>query len=272
MNDNFIKKIIKGIFRFSVLKKHPYHKSNLKRNFPKVGFLSYKNKAELENLLGIRIIHKEYFEQALTHRSYLPILMNPKVQSNERLEFLGDSVLGTIIADYLFCLHSNVQEGDLTKMRSWLVNKSSLAICAKQLKLDEFIKMSYSATKSLESGSESILSDTLEAIIGAIYLDNGIEMAQKFIINSLLPIIMNEDVMVDSNFKSILLETVQSEGRTSPKYEVLEESGPSHDKEFIIGVYVEEKLLGTGTGKSKKQAEQEAARQALQNLQNIVNE
>ncbi len=198
------------------------------------------------------------------HRSYLQVIGSAGQFSNERLEFLGDSVLGMVVAEYLFSLHTEVLEGELTKMRSWLVNKTSLAICARKLQLDSFLMLSYSASRSLEHGSDSILSDALEAIIGAIYLDSGLETVKKFIIHSLLPIMISKSLMVDTNYKSNLLETVQALGKNAPKYIVHEESGPDHDKSFVVGVYVNDVLLATGTGKSKKQAEQTAAYNALE--------
>lgn len=266
-----------GIFRFKPVSKYFRMKSHHLGIFPRVGFLDDKSKHELERLLGVSIRRPEFFEQALIHRSYLQVLDNSKCLSNERLEFLGDAILGMFVAEYLFSLHTNVLEGDLTKMRSWLVNRSSLSLCAKRLELDKFIKLSYSAEKSLIGGSDSILADALEAVIAAIYLDSGAEIANKFILNTLLPIIMNKNQMVDTNFKSILLESVQANGKHSPVYSVLDELGPDHDKEFIVGVYVEGVLLGTGKGKSKKQAEQIAAKSALESLnaasdeQNIEN-
>jgi ribonuclease III len=260
---DFFQQIYNGLLRFTPLKNFKF-KSNRKGNFPSVGFLSEDRKKDLEKTLGITITNKEYFEQALTHRSYLQCMPEGNnCLSNERLEFLGDSVLGMIIAEHLFMLHSNSLEGKLSKMRSWLVNKRSLALCAQTLGLDEFLMMSHSAEKSLKQGSESILEDTLEAIIAAIYLDSGMENARDFIVNSMLPIMMSNSVMVDKNYKSILLERVQAEGKHSPEYAVLEESGPDHDKEFIVAVYVDNKMIGKGCGKSKKQAEQAASKNAI---------
>ncbi|MFP4527087.1 MAG: ribonuclease III [Candidatus Kapaibacterium sp.] len=219
----------------------------------------------MEFNLGVDISRPELFEQALLHRSYLPVLEDESYLSNERLEFLGDAILGMVVAEYLFSLHTDVPEGELTKMRSWLVNRESLAMCARRLNLMEFIKLSYSAEKSLQNGSESILADCLEAIIAAVYIDSGFDASRRFILNTLLPIMINKSVMRDKNYKSILLETVQSKGKPAPYYSVIEEHGPDHDKEFVVGVYVDDQLLATGSGKSKKQAEQFAARQALEN-------
>jgi ribonuclease III len=258
-----------GILRFTPLKLFYKIESNRSGSFPPIGFLNETRKQELEKALGIEIKHPEFFEQALTHRSYLQVLNDTQCFSNERLEFLGDAVLGMVIADYLFFLYANELEGELTKMRSWLVNRKTLAYCSRELKLDTFIMMSYGAAKSLEHGSESILADSLESVIAAIYIDSGLEAARKFIYNSLLPIIANKNIMHDANYKSILLETVQAKGYSAPKYLVLDERGPDHDKEFTVGVYIDELLLGEGDGKSKKQAEQTAAQQALTKV-NVV--
>ncbi len=235
-------------------------------DFPPIGILNDDLTKQLENILKIKINHREFFEQAITHRSFIQVMNDSAIQSNERLEFLGDAVLNLVVADHLFITNTTVDEGDLTKMRSWLVNKNSLALFAKNIELEKFVKLSFSAAKALESGSDSILADALEAIIGAIYLDSGHEAAKNFIIYSILPVVVNNDVMVDKNYKSLLLEEVQSQGEEAPKYNVLEEIGPDHNKEFIVGVFVHNEMLGIGQGKSKKQAEQIAADNALKKL------
>jgi ribonuclease-3 len=233
-------------------------------NNPKLGFLTKERKQLLEEKLGLKILNVEYFEQALLHRSYLHLLPKGQYQSNERLEFLGDSILGMIISDFLFRRNTNLLEGDLTKIRSWLVNKNSLSLCARRLELDRFLMVSFGTAKTLEKGGESILSDALEAIIGAIYLDSGFDSAKKFVIETLIPLLEDENILQDRNFKSLLMETVQAEGKQPPTYEVIEESGPSHDRTFVVGVVVDGKMLATGKGKSKKEAEQNAARKALE--------
>lgn len=263
---DFFGQIYNGLLRFRSVRIFLNIKSNRSGIFPEVGFLNDELKQRLENILNIKIHRSELYEQALIHRSYLQVLNNEDFYSNERLEFLGDSILGMIVAEYLFNLHSRVPEGELTKMRSWLVNKNSLAICAKKLKLHKFIMMSYSAEKALESGSESILADTMEAVIAAIYIDNGFSVTKDFILHSLLPIVMDKNIMVDRNYKSILLEEIQSQGKSSPSYEVLSESGPDHKKDFLVGVFIGNVLIGQGIGKSKKLAEQDAAYNAIKNL------
>ncbi|MGQ9818626.1 MAG: ribonuclease III [Candidatus Kapaibacteriales bacterium] len=268
---NFIDAIYKGFLRFS-LKNRPVVFDSPLKNTPTIGFLTPERKQLLEEKLGITIHHVELFEQALLHRSYLHLLPKGFFHSNERLEFLGDSVLGMVISDFLFRQNENLLEGDLTKIRSWLVNKHSLSICAKKLELDKFIMVSFATAKSIERGSESILSDAMEAIIGAIYLDSGFEQVHSFIITRLIPLLQEENILEDRNFKSILMETVQAQGKQPPIYEVLEESGPSHDKTFVIGVFVDQVLLAKGIGKSKKEAEQDAARNALNYLSLKENE
>ncbi len=184
---DLIHQLYNGFLRFMPLRKYEIIKSGQKEKFPLVGFLDSEKKKKLEESLGITIINVEFFEQALIHRSYLQVVEDPEILSNERLEFLGDAVLGMIVADYLFSLHTNVLEGELTKMRSWLVNKDSLAYCANKLNLEDFIQLSYSAEKSLKKGSESIMADAMEAIIAAIYMDSGLDIARLFVTNTLIP-------------------------------------------------------------------------------------
>lgn len=239
-------------------------KSNFEKYFVEVGFFSSEQKRDLESKIGLSISNFAFFEQALTHRSYLQVV-DKKIYSNERLEFFGDSILGMIVAEHLFLEH-DVLEGDLTKMRSAIVNKKSLAYCAMKLKLDKFVLLSYGAKKAMENGSNSILADTVEAIIGAIYLDSGIENARFFITKIYIPILNDSELLEDKNFKSLLLEYLQSVGQEAPIYDTLSEEGPDHEKNFIVGVYANKMLLGKGKGKSKKSAEQKAAKIALKKI------
>jgi ribonuclease-3 len=245
-------------------------KASKKDNFPYFGLLDNEKKLKLEKILNITINDVGVYEQALMHRSYVPILNRKDLITNERLEFFGDAVLGLLITEHLFLYHSAEVEGKLTKIRSWLVNKHSLAVCAGKLKLDEFIMLSYSAENALKDGSESIIADALEALIAAVYIDSGMETAREFVVNRLLSIMLNEKLLEDKNFKSRLLEAVQSEGKKAPTYSVIEESGPDHLKEFIIGAFVDGKLQGSGTGKSKKEAEQNAAKNAIENHFSLI--
>ncbi len=241
-----------------------------KDQFPTMHFLSPSMCRDLERRLDITISHPSIFEQALTHRSFLQIADNDRAKSNERLEFFGDAILSTIVAEYLFYLHKDVSEGELTKMRSWLVNRKSLAYCARQLRLDEWLMVSLSARQSLEQGNQSILADALEAIIAAIYLDCGPDKAKKFVVESILRRIMKETTLMrDTNYKSIVLEHSQAAGTGVPRYSVVDESGPDHDRQFTVEVSISTEIVGRGTGRNKKEAEQNAAREAIKSL-NIV--
>ncbi len=232
--------------------------------FPPLNLLDEKARADLQKLVGLPIESTALYEQALTHRSYLQVVNERGHRSNERLEFLGDAILGFVTAEYLFYNNKRVLEGELTKMRSWLVNKKSLAICARTLGLERFIFLSYSARQSLEKGNDGLLADALEALIAAVYLDNGFEEARGFIVEKLLPIMVNESLVHDTNYKSLLLEAAQAKGQGTPRYVVINEEGPDHDKVFTVEVIVGEQAMGTGTGRNKKDAEQRAAELALE--------
>lgn len=209
----------------------------------------------------------ELFIQSLLHRSYLQFV-DSRWNSNERLEFLGDSVLNSAVAEFLFERFPEMEEGDLTKLRSRLVNRKILAQRAKELHISEFMLLSSSAVQSIDSGSESILADAIEAILGAIYLDGGPKAARKFVDRTLLssPEILSS-AQNDDNYKSALLEYAQRNSLGIPRYSVLKEEGPEHDRRFTIEVIIGNQSFGSGNGKSKKDAEQSAAAQALEKIQ-----
>jgi ribonuclease-3 len=212
--------------------------------------------------------HKwKLFFQALLHRSYLQFIEG-KWESNERLEFLGDAILNFIVAEYLFRTYPDMEEGDLTKLRSRLVNRRNLAQRSKDLRLSGFLLISSSAAQSIDSGSESIIADAFEAIIGALYLDGGFEAAKNFIHATLLnnPNTFNL-AMMDDNYKSALLEYAQARSLGTPRYSVIREEGPEHERRFTMEVTIGTQSLGSGSGRSKKEAEQSAAENALKNIQ-----
>ncbi len=217
--------------------------------------------------IGYTPRNPELFVQSLLHRSYLQFV-DQKWKSNERLEFLGDSVLSSAVAEFLYRTYPDMEEGDLTKFRSRLVNRKILAQRAKELHISEFLLLSNSAVQSLDSGSDSILSDAFEAILGAIYLDGGLGAARSFVNRTLLA---NRDVLssvqTDDNYKSALLEYAQRNSMGIPRYSVLREDGPEHDRRFTIEVIIGNESVGTGNGRSKKDAEQSAAAHALEKLQ-----
>jgi len=207
------------------------------------------------------------FLQALLHRSYLQFL-EEQWNSNERLEFLGDAILSFVVAEHLFVLYPEMEEGELTKLRSRLVNRKILAQLAKELHLSEYMLLSTSAAQSIDSGSESIIADAVESVIGALYLDGGVKASRKFIYATLLK---NTEVfnsaMTDDNYKSTLLEYAQARSLGIPRYSVIHENGPEHDRRFTIAVSIGAQSYGSGFGRSKKEAEQAAAAQALEYIQ-----
>lgn len=207
------------------------------------------------------------FVQSLLHRSYLQFV-DPEWKSNERLEFLGDSILNSTVAEFLYASYPTLEEGNLTKLRSRLVNRRILAQRAKELHISDFLLLSSSAVQSIDSGSESILADAFEAILGAIYLDGGAAAARKFVHRTLLADrVVLDSAQTDDNYKSALLEYAQRKSLGIPRYSVLKEEGPEHDRRFTIEVIVGNQSFGTGSGKSKKDAEQSAAAQALEKIQ-----
>ncbi|RMF58397.1 MAG: ribonuclease III [Calditrichaeota bacterium] len=204
---------------------------------------------------------------ALKHRSYLNLTNEPRTQSNERLEFLGDAVLDLVVTHYLYEKFPNKTEGYLSKVKSILVSKPVMGDIAAELSLGQLMLMNRGEEKTGGRKRQSILADAFEAIIGAIYLDNGYDSAKKFINDYLLKDI--KKILrkgLYKNYKSILLEYAQGTTRGVPVYRIIEESGPDHAKEFVIGVWIGNEKLGEGKGRSKKIAEQEAAKQAIQKL------
>ena len=238
------------------------------------GLFSDEELRNLEAAIGYRIKNTAYFEQALIHRSYLQIAEHETIVSNERLEFLGDSILNMLIGEFLFHRYGDIQEGDLTKLRSRLVNRKALTLCARALRLEDTILLNASAEQSLTQGNDSLLADAFEAIIAAIYLDCGstLHAVKEFLARTLLTPEMFERILfIDENFKSILLEYTQSRGLGVPRYVVVKEEGPDHERIFTVEVFVGEKQFGSGQGRSKKDAEQQAAAEAVDAL-NIVAE
>jgi len=206
------------------------------------------------------------FIQALQHRSFHQRSHHP-ARSNERLEFLGDSILNLVVGEYLYRRYPRAQEGELTKLRSRLVNKKALASYARALQLSDFILMSPSAAQSGGKGQETIAADTFEAVIAAIYVDRGFARAKEFVERQVLHALETGGVAIsDENHKSRLLEYAQSHGLGIPRYTIAGEEGPDHDRTFTIDVFLGNVRQGTGTGKNKKEAEQVAAHRAMEQL------
>ena len=225
------------------------------------------NLSEFQRAIGYTITRHDLFHEALSHRSYLKSAGGEGLVSNERLEFLGDSVLNLLVAEYLFASRSDAPEGELTKVRARLVNRKALALYAKDIGLERFLLTS-SQTDSLSGrGLETILSDAFEAVIGAIYLDGGFEAARRFVKRTAIETFHSGDVGAeDDNYKSMLLEHAQAEGMGVPRYSTIGERGPDHDRTFTVSVQIGGSKYGSGSGKNKKDAEQDAARDALRSL------
>lgn len=241
--------------------------TRIKRLFPRSFRVSYtEDLARLEDILGHHFLDRALLHQGLTHRSIVR-MRNGVVPSNERLEFLGDSVLGLVIADQLYRDHPGMTEGDLTKLKAMLVNEAALSRVAIEIGLNNYIMLSSDEEKSGGRDRASIISDAFEAVIGAIYLDAGFEAARCMIITCLYSR-RNSIISDDSqrNFKGELLELIQAQGGASPQYEVISEAGPDHDKIFCVAVRVGDQRLGEGAGPSKKEAEQRAAGMALERM------
>jgi ribonuclease III len=225
------------------------------------------NIKKFQRLIGMPIRNQDVFVQALLHRSFLTRVQRP-VRSNERLEFLGDSILNLIVAEYLYHHYPDAEEGELTKVRSRLVNRKALAAYAKDIRLSDFILMSSSAAQAVGKGSDTILADTYEAVIAAVYLDGGYDAARRFVERQLLAAVRTGSVITaDENYKSMLLEYAQSHGLGTPRYVIANEEGPDHDRTFTVNVLLNNEPRGTGSGKNKKEAEQAAASKALETLE-----
>ncbi len=200
-------------------------------------------------------------KQAVTHSSFANEQRINRGENYERLEFLGDAVLELVSSDFLFREHAAMPEGRLTQLRASLVCEPALAFCARDLDLEKFILLGRGEEVTGGRARDSIVSDVMEAVIGAVYLDGGMESAKAFIYRFILSDLEDRQLFYDS--KSKLQEKVQGRLKKELHYVLEEEAGPEHDKTFYVSVYVEEEKLGTGTGRTKKAAEQQAAYRAL---------
>ncbi len=233
--------------------------------------LTPQKQEKLEKIIGTQIKNRSFFIQALIHRSFLEQNSDYDV-SNERLEFLGDSVLGLVVAEYLFEEFPAKDEGFLTKVRAKLVNRIALAEAAEKINLEEFILVSKNLSHNVTNSSRTVLADAMEALIGAVYLDSGLGAAQNFILHTIIePNSKDNLYLIDENFKSQLLEYVQANKLENPVYTVIKEEGPQHDRTFTIAVSIDEKQYGVGKGHNKKSAEQNAAHAALEKITEKIN-
>jgi ribonuclease-3 len=244
--------------------------SMLRRLFRPKGALGnggFARLSKLEKVLEYRFRDPGLLHLALSHRSWVNnVTRGARPPSNERLEFLGDAVMNSIITDYLYNRFPGCDEGELSKMKSLVVSAKVLVPCAELLQLGDFVLLSKSEERSGGRRRPSILADAFEALLGAVYLDGGYESVRGLLNRTLIRIM--DDVLADAdlaNYKSLLLEFSQSHGYGAPFYDVLRETGPEHRKAFVVSVKVRGEEWGRGTGGSKKDAEQAGARNALEN-------
>jgi len=220
----------------------------------------------LEKKIRLKFKDRDLLENLFVHRSYLNECRTPGLESNERLEFLGDAVLELVVTEYLYKNYPN-DEGELTNWRSALVKGANLAKVAKAIELGQYLQLSRGEEKSGGRSKDYILANTVEALIGAMYLDAGYEAASTFI-NDFILVSLEEILKAGEHIdaKSRLQEVAQDKKEVTPHYQVESEEGPDHDKVFTMGVYFGEQKITTGEGSSKQKAEQDAARAALQKM------
>ena len=219
---------------------------------------------ELEKSIGYIFKNKELLKKALRHKSYAN---ERNLESNEKLEFLGDSILEFLSSKYIYENYKYLTEGEMTKVRATVVCGKSLSKIARLHNFSDFLYLGKSEQKTSGANRPAILEDSVEAIIAAIYLDGGLEQAEKFIVENLKEEISKATKHVgDKDYKTVLQEKLQEHGDVKIKYKTIGESGPDHDKMFIVEVEVNGKFLAKGKGKSKKEAQMQAAKKALENL------
>ena len=216
---------------------------------------------ELQDKIGYRFQNTDLLKQALTHSSFANEQKINKLKDYERLEFLGEAVLELVSSEFLFRENPQMPEGQLTKLRASMVCEPALAYCAKDIDLGSYILLGRGEEYTGGRYRSSITSDVMEAIIGAIFLDGGIENAKKHIYRFILSDLENKILFLDS--KTILQEEIQKKKDAQLRYELIGESGPDHNKQFTVDAYLNDVLIGSGTGRTKKAAEQQAAYEAL---------
>jgi len=224
-----------------------------------------KDFSQFENALGISFTNKDLLKQAFTHRSYINEHKGLKLEHNERLEFLGDAVLELVVTEYLYSKYPEKPEGELTSYRSALVNATTLSEVAAKLSMNDYLLLSHGESKDTGRARTYILANTFEAFLGALYLDQGYDVSKKFIADhvfELIDAIVEKGTFIDS--KSKFQEVAQDKTGITPVYKTVKETGPDHDKHFTVGVYLNKDLVVTGEGKSKQEAEQNAAKKALE--------
>ena len=226
-----------------------------------------KTVSNFESRFQIYFRNQNLIIQALKHRSFLILTNESRLQSNERLEFLGDAVLELILTEFLYSTYKDAPEGDLSKMKSILVSRKVLALVAKKMGLGQYILMNSGEEKIGGRDRTGTLANVFEAILGALYLDKGYKSALQFVNQYLIADYSTYIKKIElKNHKSELLELIQSKGLGMPSYSIVEEDGPDHNKIFVVNVSLSSTFLASGAASQKKQAEQEAAKSALEQI------
>ena len=215
-----------------------------------------------EELLQYKFNNKELLKNALTHSSYANEIHSLS-GSNERLEFLGDSVLSIIVSEYLYNNFKKLPEGELTKIRASLVCEKTLCMFSKQINVGSYLLLGKGEANNHGNERASILADAFEAILAEIFIDGGMEAAKKHVLRFIVPELDNREFDLFTDYKTSLQEVIQRNPEERLTYVLIDETGPDHDKRFTVEVHLNSNVIGTGVGKSKKQAEQQAAHQAL---------
>lgn len=219
---------------------------------------------DLQNKIGYQFKNPALLNEALTHSSYANEHKTQHIKYNERLEFLGDSVLSVVVSDYIYKNCPELPEGELTKLRASLVCEKSLYEFAKKIDLGKYLILSKGERNNGGADRPSILSDAFEALIAAIYIDGGLAPASKHILNFVIPAIKNSKKKKINDYKTTLQEIIQKNPGEKLEYVLVKESGPDHNKHFVVEVHLNSNVIGKGGGRSKKEAEQQAAREALE--------
>ena len=219
---------------------------------------------DLQDKIGYQFNNVSLLKEALTHSSYANEHRSQNIRYNERLEFLGDAVLSIVVSDYIFKNCPELPEGELTKLRASLVCEKSLYEFAKKIDLGNYLLLSKGERNNGGADRPSILSDAFEALIAAIYIDGGMKSASKHILNFVIPEIKNSKKKRINDYKTTLQEIIQKNPGEQLEYVLVNESGPDHNKHFVVEVHLNSNVIGKGGGRTKKEAEQQAAREALE--------
>ena len=222
---------------------------------------------ELQDKIGYSFNNEDLLKQAITHSSFANEQKINKLKNYERLEFLGDAVLELVSSEFLFNENKDMPEGQLTRLRASMVCEPALAYCARDIDLGTYILLGKGEEATGGRNRDSITSDVMEAVIGAIFLDGGLDNAKKFINRFVLSDLENKILFFDS--KTLLQEEIQKKNSAQLRYELVGETGPDHDKQFSVEAYLDDVLIGTGIGRTKKAAEQKAAYEALVKIKGI---